>query len=183
MWIGIYFLNHIYGFWPETLKSCHSVFSFNGWRFEIHCCILTCIYKWINDANNAQSKPWTYEVSPNDQRRIHKTIVMSRVKCLLWLVSSHMTWVRELMFDRVRWTHSLLSTYILALVSFTPMTRTNHYLKREGIVCTDLHGLSMSRWQYYDQERFEYVYKRERSYESHFFRLHSHYYISFGLIA
>ena len=71
---------------------------------------------------------------------------------------------------------------MLVLVSFTPMTRDLSLSLREDIARTDLNGLSMPNWQSYDQEHLGYVYKREWSHESNFFRLHSPNSIFLGLI-
>ena len=72
---------------------------------------------------------------------------------------------------------------MLVLVSFSPMTRDLSLSLREDIAHTDLNGLSMPNWQSYDQERLGYVYQREWSHESNFFRLHSPNSIFLGLIA
>ena len=71
---------------------------------------------------------------------------------------------------------------MLGLVSVTPMTRDQSLSPREDIAHTDLNGLSMPNWQSYDQEGLGYVYKREWSLESNFFRSHSPNYIFLGLI-
>ena len=71
---------------------------------------------------------------------------------------------------------------MFVLVSVTLMTRDWSLFLREDIARTDLNGLSMPNWQSYDQEHLGYVYEREWSHESNFFRLHSPNHIFLGLI-
>ena len=71
---------------------------------------------------------------------------------------------------------------MLVLVSLTPMTQDQSLSLREDIARTDLNGLSMPNWQSYDQENLGYVYEREWSHESNFFRSHSPNYIFLGVI-
>ena len=71
---------------------------------------------------------------------------------------------------------------MLVLVSFTPVTQDLSLSLRKDIARTDLNGLSMPNWQSYDQEHLGYVYQREWSHESNFFRLHSPNSIFLGLI-
>ena len=66
---------------------------------------------------------------------------------------------------------------MFVLVSVTTMTRDQSLSVREDIAHTDLNGLSMPNWQSYDQEHLEYVYEREWSHKSNFFRSHSLNYI------
>ena len=71
---------------------------------------------------------------------------------------------------------------MLVLVSVTPMTRDQSLSLTEDIARTDLNGLLMPNWESYDQERLVYVYEKEWSLESNFFRSHSPNYIFLGLI-
>ena len=141
--------------------------------------------KWLNP-NYAVDTLWQSDFDiVKDQGPNHKTTMMPQVKWLLCIIptmSSHVTWIWELFVDRVQWTHSLLSTYMLVLVSVTPMARDQSLSLREDIARTDLNGLSMPNWQSFNQERLGYVYKREWSHESNFFRSHSPNYIFLGLI-
>ena len=141
--------------------------------------------KWLNPNYVMDTLWWSDFDIVKNQGPNHKTTMMPQVKgllCIIPTMSSHVTWVWKLLVDRVQWTHSLLSTYMLVLVSVTPMTRDQLLSLREDIACTDLNRLSMPNWQSYDQERLGSVYEREWSQKPNFFRLHSPNYIFLGLI-
>ena len=141
--------------------------------------------KWLNP-NNVVDSLWRSDFDiVKDQGPNHKTTMMPQVKgllCIIPTMSFHVTWVWELLVDCIQWTDSLLSTYMLVLVSATPMTWDQSLSLREDTLRIILNGLLMPNWQSYDQEHLGYVYEREWSKESYFFRSHSSCYIFLGLI-
>ena len=164
MWFGTTFqISFI--LWPEIQNHIIEYSPSNGLKvrdplLRIH------LPPWLSGLT--PTMPWTpservtFDIV-KDQGPNHKTTMMPQVKgllCIIPTMSSRVTWVWELLFDCVQWTHSLLSTYMLVLVSVTPMTRDQSLSLREDIAHTDLNGLSMPNWQSYDQERLGCVYER-----------------------